>query len=128
MRKRGLSRAMGLAGLLLIAAALLNLDGRIARAEEASPATIEVAVRQGLLSVKLRDAPLADVLQAIGEQAGFRVIIRGDLSAPVTWSVTQGPVDKALRRLLQNTSSVLIYAPSRDGVSIRNGVALRPGT
>ncbi len=112
------TRSVGLVAFLLTAVGSVAAGpGRAAPAAEVdvSRATIEVAVRQGLLSVNLRDAPLADVLQAIGEQAGFRVIIKGDLSAPVTWSFTQAPVDKALRRLLQNTSSVLIYAPSRDG-------------
>jgi hypothetical protein len=64
---------MGLAGLLLIWWITdVNHPGKSASASQnASAATNEVAVREGLLSVELRDAPLAHVLLAIGAQAGF---------------------------------------------------------
>ena len=75
----------------------------------------EVALRHDLLSVQAIDVPLAELLRAIGAEASFEVIIKGDLSAPVTWSFTDAPVDKALRRLLRNANSVLIHAPARDG-------------
>ncbi len=121
LRKRGLSRAMALAGLLLIPAiASLDHPGQAAlAAENASPATNEVAVREGLLTVELRDAPMADVLLAIGAQAGFEVIIRGDLSAPVTWSFSDIPLDKGIRQLLDDSSLIVIYAPSQGPAGVR---------
>ena len=121
MRKRGLCRAMGLAGLLLVPAiASLNHPGQDAlAAENASPSANEVAVRDGLLSVKLRDAPMGNVLLAVGAQAGFEVIIRGDLSAPVTWSFSDVPLDKGIRRLLDDSPLVMIYAPSQGQVGAR---------
>jgi len=67
------------------------------------------------MSVRLREAPLDAVLRAIGEEAGFRVVVKGGLDNPVTWSFTNVPLDKALRRLLQNTNSVLIHGSARDG-------------
>jgi HEAT repeat protein len=118
MQKWGLSRAMGL--VLIAAIASLNHAGQDASAaENPSPATDEVAVRKGLLSVKLRDAPMADVLLAIGAQAGFEVIIRGDLSAPVTSSFSDLPLDKGIRRLLDGNALIMVYAPSRGRARLR---------
>jgi hypothetical protein len=112
---------MGLAGLLLIAAIVsLNHSGQDAvAAENAPPAMAEMAIREGLLSVKLRHAPMADVLLAIGAQAGFEVIIRGDLSAPVTWSFSDLPLDEGIRRLLADSALVMIYAPSQGQAGLR---------
>ena len=107
--------ALCLVGLVLFAAApALDVGDRLALAAE-QETTIEVSLRQGLLSVDLRETPLATALSAIGDEAGFRVAITGDLDTPVSWSFTDVPLDKALRRLLQNTNSVLIHGPSRDG-------------
>ena len=86
-----------------------------AQAEESSPASITLHVERGLLSVDARKAPLGDVLDAIAEQADIRLITKGDLDTPVTWSFVGVPVNPGIRRLLGNISSVLIYAPSDDG-------------
>ncbi len=119
--RRGLSRVMGLAGLLLIGWITdVTHPGQSASASQnASAATNEVAVREGLLSVELRDAPLAHVLLTIGAQAGFEVIIRGDLGAPVTWSFTNLPLDEGIQRLLDDSSLIMIYAPSQGRVEPR---------
>jgi HEAT repeat protein len=112
---------MGLAGLLLIPAIVSsNHSGQDAvAAENAPPAMVEMAIREGLLSVKLRHAPMADVLLAIGAQAGFEVIIRGDLSAPVTWSFSDLPLDEGIRRLLAGSALVMIYTPSQGQAGLR---------
>ncbi len=117
MHSRAFVSVIGQLPLLLVAAAFaLDLSGRLAVAgERTADISPEVVLRHGLLTVHATDMPLAELLRAIGAQAGFRVTIEGDLRDPVTWSLTEAPVDKALRRLLQNTSSVLIYAPARDG-------------
>ncbi len=117
MHSRAFVSVIGQLPLLLVAAAFaLGLSGRLAVAgERTADISPEVVLRHGLLTVHATDMPLAELLRAIGERAGFRVVIKGYLNAPVTWSFTEAPVDKALRRLLQNTSSVLIYAPARDG-------------
>ena len=119
--KQGFPRTLGLAGLLLIwSITSVNHPGQNAwAAQDAPPATDEVAVREGLLSVNLRDAPMADVLLAIGTQAGFEVIIRGDLSAPVTRSFTDLPLDKGIRRVVGDGSLIMIYAPSRGRGEVR---------
>ncbi len=75
-------------------------------------APIEVKVRKGLLTVNARDAPLANVLRVIGENAGFAVTIKGNLSVPVTVSFAGVRMDKAIRRLVGENSWTMIYGPS----------------
>ena len=72
-----------------------------------------------MLTVELRDAPMADVLLAIGAQAGFEVVIRGNLGGAVTWSFSDLPVDKCIRRLLDDSSLIMIYAPSQGHAGVR---------
>ncbi len=82
-------------------------------AEQGTTASvIDVKVRYGLLTVNLRDAPLADVLLAIGEQAGFRVLVRGNAKTTVTRSFSDVPLAKGVQRLLVHASSWLM---TRDG-------------
>ncbi len=117
MPSRGLLSIIRRLPLLLLAAAFaLNSCGRTALGAEGTPLTTpEVALHDGLLSVRAIDVPLAELLRAIGAQAGFQVIVKGDLSPPVTWSFADVPVAEALRRLLQNANSVLIHAPAPGG-------------
>ncbi len=75
-------------------------------------APIEVKVREGLLTVNARDAPVANVLSVIGENAGFTVTIKGDLSNPVTISFAGVRMDEAIRRLVGENSWIMIYGPS----------------
>ncbi len=75
-------------------------------------APIEVEVRQGLLTLNARNAPLASVLRIIGENAGFAVTIKGNLSNPVTTSFAGVRMNKAIRRLLGENSWIMLYGPS----------------
>ncbi len=103
----------------------IALDGRsvLAAPPEVEPpaAPIEVKVREGLLTLDARNAPLADILLTIGEKADFTVDIRGDLSTPVTVSFTDVPLDKVISWLIGNNSWVMIY-----GTSGSNSRALDP--
>ena len=106
---------------MVAAAAALDLSDypALAAEQEIRPATMEVSLREGLLSANIREAPVAAVLNAIGEEAGFRVVIRGDLDVPISWSFAEVSLEKALRRLLQNTNSALLYDSRRGGGTIR---------
>ncbi len=73
--------------LILAAAGLVFYGGAtLAAAQEAPASAIEVVVEQGLLTVHVRNAPLADVLRTIGERVGLSVTIRGDVNTTVTHS------------------------------------------
>ena len=78
-----------------------------AEAEPMAAPFIEVAVEQGRLTVDVRDAPLDDVLQAVGEEAGIAVELHGDLTAAVTNSFADLPLDEGIRRLLRGHSYTL---------------------
>ncbi len=93
-----------------------HLRGALAKAaEEVAASEIEVAIEQGLVTLVARNVPLADVFRVIGDEAGFKVIVRGDLTTPITRSFAGVPLEKAIRRLVGDTTMVMIYAPSRGG-------------
>ncbi len=52
--------------------------------ETAAAAEGDVTVEDGVLSVKVREARLGDVLRAIAERTGLRFKLAGDLGSPVT--------------------------------------------
>ena len=83
-------------------AASADLPGRV----------LEVAVKDGRLSLRAHQARLADVLEAIGQQASVRIVLHGDLDAPVTDTFADLPLDEGVRRLSRWHSLVLIYKPS----------------
>ncbi len=101
-----------LGGVILAATVFLpNSDGCCALAADKEPPhpTINVSVHEGLLTLRAMDAPLADVLASIGEAAGFRVVFKGAMDTPVSWTLTDVPLEKALRRLLGRGSYVMTY-------------------
>jgi hypothetical protein len=98
-------------------------------------AELSVVVGGELVSIESQEAPLADVLQAIGEQAGFAVAVEGDADAAVRLSLAGLPVAEALRLLLRDAASAIIYERSagrlvgirvrllNDGAGARSNVA-----
>lgn len=113
LRNRLVFLAVPLAGLVILASPALNLS-RAAMAqvaEEIRPSEIQLAIEQGLLTLDVRNVPLANVLHAIGERAGFKVIVHTDLDTLVTTSFTRVSLDKAIFLLVGNTSMVMIHAP-----------------
>jgi hypothetical protein len=95
----------------LVVAALLPA-GRALAAEAPTPAaTMEVTVREGRLSVNLRDAPLADVLRLIGQEARLTINLEGQFRAPITGAFTGLPLESGIRRLTRGHSSSFAYGP-----------------
>lgn len=105
--------------------------------EAAAPATpsapLTVKVDQGLVSVDVRDALLADVLRAVGEQAAVEVTIHSGGETHVTQSFADIGLEEAIQRLAQGHDVVLIYGspkgPTGHGrlVAIRVYEASKPG-
>ena len=93
----------------------------IARPAHASEETakINVLVKDGLLTLETVDAPLGDVLQRIGEQAGFKAYGHNGLDELLTWSFTDVPLARALGWLTLRISSVSVYAPSGGLIELR---------
>jgi len=101
---------------LILAVPTVNIS--TAPPVQAAPVSaVQVTIQQGLLTVDVRDAALADLLRTIGELAGFRVTIHGDVTAPVTDAFTDLPLGEGIRRVVGGNGLVLIYAPSQGGGS-----------
>jgi hypothetical protein len=76
---------------------------------------MEVTVGDGQLSVNLRDAPLADVLRRIGQEASLTVNLDGQFRAPITGVFTALPLEAGIRRLVRGYSSTFAYDPPHPG-------------
>jgi hypothetical protein len=107
--------------LSFVAVALLMLaTGTLDAAEERSEATqavIEVSYSNGSFSLTARDASLADVLYAIGDEVGFETRLSGDLSEPVNFSFENAALVPALRWLVGQHSLKMIRYPTAAGRS-----------
>lgn len=103
--------AASLALTFLLAAAAVCLAAPAAGQD--APSTIHVEVNGDEVTVAVRDALLAAVLEIIGERAGVEMTLRGDVSAPVTESFAGLRVEDAIRRLARGHSVAVTYAASR---------------
>lgn len=72
----------------------------------------EVTIERGRLTLSVQNALLAEVLQAIGEEAGIAIEIHGDLTERITTSFNDILLEEGLRQLLRGESFALSYAPS----------------
>ncbi|MDX2480298.1 MAG: hypothetical protein QNK24_08165, partial [Desulfuromusa sp.] len=70
----------------------------------ASAATMEITVKNDLISVELVDVPLIEVLQRVKQEFGFKAHFHGDLSELITLSFTDFPLEKCLQQLTANHS------------------------
>jgi hypothetical protein len=70
---------------------------------------IEVNLRQGTLSVLISDMPLLDILQIIGDVAGFQLMVVGSLESRITRNFSNIPLEEGIRRLVKNRSVAIVY-------------------
>ena len=96
----------------ILVAALVLVGERQVLANSDGTSAIHVNIQRGLLTVDLRDAPLAEVLRAIGERAGLKVAIDGEASSLVTESFAGVPLEEGIKRLVGDASLVFKYAAS----------------
>ena len=100
---------LGLGYTFTLGAALLLLSGQAATHEEAGPAVL-ASVTDGRLSLEAHGAPRGEVQRTIAYEAGFQVNRTDELQEPADVPVSAVPVDRAVVRLLQGLSAVLVYA------------------
>jgi HEAT repeat protein len=105
-RRRHRMRMAAQAG--IVAAAVLAWSG-------AAAGTLEVSVRNGYVTMNALAVPLGDVLRDLSQKAGFRLVMKKELYAPVTWSFQDVPVEEAVTNLLARVSSIALYAPPAQG-------------
>ncbi len=71
---------------------------------------LDVNFQNGLLTVKVRNRTLEEVLYAIGEKANIEVNINGELSSKLsTWSIDNLPLSKGIRSLVSRHNIVMNY-------------------
>lgn len=73
-----------------------------------------IEVEEGLLTLETREAPVSDVIRAIGERAGFETIVAGQVTISVSVAYSLKPVRVALNELLDNINRIIVYAPSAE--------------
>lgn len=76
------------------------------------PNRMQVQVQGGLLTVDAHDAPLAILLEVIGEEADFDVMVENGFDVTVTKVFTDVPLEQGLRRLLAETSFMMSFKDS----------------
>ena len=106
---------------IAVSALVLIQPGQVAYGEAtqdepaANSVIIEVSYNSGMFTLQASNAPLADVLQAIADQAGIEIVLAGDLSFPITRSYSDVALEDGLQRLMGDASYVMIYGSVPDG-------------
>ena len=89
-----------------------------------STVAMSVSLDNGLVSVSASSVPVRDVIEAIADQAGLRLVEQVELDQQVTLDIDRQPLPDALAVLLENDSYTLFQAiPSTD-----NDADVIPGT
>ena len=79
-----------------------------ARAQPVKP-TIELELKEGLLTANIKDALLAEVMTRISADLGIKMFLKGDLKSPVTALFSEVPLAEAIRLLTDGHSLAIIY-------------------
>jgi len=83
--------------------------------DRATP-VIQIELNAGLLTLKTEAAPLHEVLNRVGELAGFTTIRIADSSDPQLVSVSLSlPVEQLVARLVDNSNRIIFYTQAGDG-------------
>jgi hypothetical protein len=82
---------------------------------------IQIELNAGLMTLKTQAAPLHEVLNRVGELAGFTTIRIADISDPqlVNVSFENLPVEQLVARLVDNTNRIIFYTQAGDGTQGR---------
>ena len=82
----------------------------------AQPVDIRIEMKDGLLTLETRDAPLHEVMREIADLAGFKTILVGDFIDSPLVSVTLDniPVGEAVERLVNDKNRIIIYQAAED--------------
>jgi len=74
-----------------------------------------ISFRDGNLSVSVGKISRVDLLNRIGREAGFKVIVVGDVRPDTrSWSFADLPLRKALKRLLADTNAIVAEGSNAD--------------
>ncbi len=74
--------------------------------------SLDIALKDGRLTMDVRDASLSQVLRVIAAKGGFALDIAGQLDSKVSASFENVPIERALRRIVGRSSYIIELAPS----------------
>jgi hypothetical protein len=82
----------------------------------AGPVDIRIEMKDGLLTLETRDAPLPEVMREIGELAGFKTILVGEFIKPslVNISFENMSLGEAIQRLVSDNKRIILYRLAED--------------
>jgi hypothetical protein len=91
-------------------AASLNPQAPAPEARVAAPQPV-IEWHGDRLSVQLRNAPWAVVLQELERHTGIRIRVKGSLPETLTQEFEALPLEQGLRQLFRKVTSIFFYAP-----------------
>jgi len=103
--------------MLFIANAAMGIAA-VSASVDSNAADIRMEMKVGLLTLEARNAPLYEVVQKVGELAGFKTILVVDFDEPqrVTASFEDVPVVEAVTRLVDDTNRIIFYTTSENSI------------
>ena len=74
----------------------------------------EVSVTNGLLTVRLKDADLFEVMKVLSEKTGMRVKVDRGASKKITLTFRDLPFEKGIRNLIRPLNNAMIWKKGKD--------------
>jgi hypothetical protein len=84
-------------------------------AEMPAETTLEIAHRDGILTVVAIDARLSEVLEEIGRQSRINISLRGTFDERITQTIIDAPVTDVVRRIVTDGTFVVIHDQTGEG-------------
>jgi hypothetical protein len=95
---------------LVVAVLLVAVLARTGRAADRGHRSLRIEVGAGGVTADIGDAARAEVVRAIADRAGFRLVMEAPVDGRVTASWHQAPLERVLHHLLAPADLVLVYA------------------
>jgi hypothetical protein len=83
----------------------------------AASTRLDVRVEGDELTIDVRDVPLVEVLRTIAARSGLEITLLGNLDVRVTQSFARLPLEAGIKRLADDRSVTVAYAPAPSGSS-----------
>jgi hypothetical protein len=103
---------LALSIIVMTGSCLANTAASDPESHDSTTVSPAVDFRDGRLSLSANGISLAVLMQLVGDKAGFEVIANEELEAQGgSWAFTDLTVTEAVRRLLRDTNSIIVYRP-----------------
>lgn len=112
---RLLLSAFGLLLSICLSAATAAESAESSKSGTGGAGLVSIEFHDGRLSLEADQVPVVELMQFVGDEAGFEVAAYGDLAQQrISLSFTDVRMANAIRRLLQGTSAIISYRPSAE--------------